>query len=71
MNNLNNLKSMIDDGMDLIPVLLWDRQMVSGVGAMELKLARWVDLYVGTMKRWWQQDVVKRFARALEAIPWA
>jgi len=67
-NNLNDLESAIDDGMNLIRSLLQDRRLVPGAGAMELELTRRVEVYGGKMKGQ-QRDVVKRFAMALEVIP--
>ena len=67
-NNLNDLESAIDDGINMVGFLLWNRQLVPGAGATELELARRVNLRAGKMKGQ-QRHVVKRFATALEVIP--
>jgi chaperonin GroEL (HSP60 family) len=67
-NNLNDLESAIDDGMNLIEILLQERRLVAGAGATERELAKRVDVYGGKMKGQ-QRHVVKRFAMALEVIP--
>jgi T-complex protein 1 subunit theta len=67
-DDLDGLESAIDDGMNLITSLLEDRRLVRGAGAIELELARRVNVYGDKMKGQ-QQRVVKRFATALEVIP--
>lgn len=66
--NLNDLESAIDDGLNLIRMLLQDRRLVPGAGATEQELAKRVNIYGSKMKGQ-QRHVVKRFAMALEVIP--
>ena len=67
-NNLDDLESAIDDGINLVGFVLWQRRFVPGAGKTELELARRVNLRAGKMKGQ-QRYVVKRFATALEVIP--
>ena len=66
-NNLDDLESAIDDGINLVGFVLWQRRFVPGAGKTELELARRVNLRAGKMKGQ-QRYVVKRFATALEVI---
>jgi chaperonin GroEL (HSP60 family) len=67
-NELDFRESAIDDGMSLIRSLLRDRRLVPGAGETELELARRVDVF-GSKIKGELQDVVKRFAMALQVIP--
>lgn len=49
-NHLNDLERAINDGVNVLKSLMKDAQLIPGVGATELELAKWVEVYGSSLK---------------------
>ncbi|KAF9155906.1 T-complex protein 1 subunit theta [Actinomortierella ambigua] len=67
-NHLDDLERAVDDGVNVVKVLIKDRRLCAGAGATEMELLKRL-LAQGERTPGLNQHAIKKFAEALEVIP--